>query len=495
MHTLEKLIEIRECQAERKTHGLRDEVVARFLEIDPKLGQAIDAAYEAHREFRSRYPELAGLSEVDLTARVQKGIVNFYPEDQQNPYVAIAAKGPWVVTAHGAILHDSGGYGMLGLGHDPSEVHAALAKPSVIANVMTPSLTHHSFQEVLGREIGRRRKEGNPYGHYICMNSGSESVTVALRISDINAKHLTDSDGRHAGKQVKFLTLAGGFHGRTDRPARASASTAKAYQHLASFRDETFHWTVEPNNCEHLREVFTRAHEEGVFFEAFLMEPVMGEGNPGVPVTREFYDLARQLTSESGTMLIMDSVQAGLRATGQLSLCDYPGFEDAQAPDMETFSKAINGGQYPLSVVALRAPIAQMYVKGVYGNTMTTNPKALEVGMAVLESMTPGLRQNIVDRGVEFVEKLKGLQAEFPNIITKVQGTGLLVAASINPEVFHVVGFGKLEEYLRTQGIGVIHGGKNALRFTPHFRIRSVEIDMIIAELKRAFENAPRENS
>ena len=46
--------------------------------------------------------------------------------------------------------------------------------------------------------------------------------------------------------------------------------------------------------------------------------------------------------------------QAGIRAMGSLSVVDYPGYETAEAPDMETYSKALNGGQYPLSVLALQ---------------------------------------------------------------------------------------------------------------------------------------------
>ena len=32
------------------------------------------------------------------------------------PFVPLAARGPWVVTLHGAVIHDNGGYGMLGAG-------------------------------------------------------------------------------------------------------------------------------------------------------------------------------------------------------------------------------------------------------------------------------------------------------------------------------------------------------------------------------------------
>src|SRR5690606_37257306 len=121
--------------------GLSDEVLARFLSLDPDLGRAVHEAWTRHRELRDDWPQLAWDEEA-LRRWVQDDLVNFCPADQVNPYVALAARGPWVVTTHGAVLHDSGGYGMLGFGHAPDEVLAVLARPVVAANVMTPSLAH-----------------------------------------------------------------------------------------------------------------------------------------------------------------------------------------------------------------------------------------------------------------------------------------------------------------------------------------------------------------
>ena len=203
-------------------------------------------------------------------------------------------------------------------------------------------------------------------------------------------------------------------------------------------------------------------------------------------VTREFYDTARRLTKEYDSMLLVDSIQAGIRGQGCLSVIDYEGFQDAEVPDMETWSKAINAGQYPLSVLGMNDRAATMYVVGIYGNTMTTNPRALETAVAVLEQITPELRKNIKDRGEEFVIKLKLLADELPGTITKVQGTGLLLSAELEPSKFPVVGFDAVEPWCRRRGLGVIHGGHNALRFTPHFRITSKEIDLIIDIVREA---------
>ena len=179
-------------------------------------------------------------------------------------------------------------------------------------------------------------------------------------------------------------------------------------------------------------------------------------------------------------MLLVDSIQAGFRGKGCLSVVDYPGFQTAKVPDLEAWSKALNAGQYPLSVLGLSERAAELYVVGIYGNTMTTNPRALETAVEVLSKVTPEMRANILHRGEEFVQKLNLLKDEFPNDIHLVQGSGLLLCAELDPHRLPVVGFDCVEEWCRINGLGVIHGGQNALRFTPHFGITSDEIDLVI---------------
>src|SRR5690625_6101799 len=113
-------------------------------------------------------------------------------------------------------------------------------------------------------------------------------------------------------------------------------------------------------------------------------------------ITPEFYTAASRLTKEHGALLLIDSIQAGLRACGVLSIVDYPGFETLEAPDLETYSKALNTGQYPLSVLAMNDRAANLYQKGVYVNAMTANLRALDFGTAVLEQVTPEMLAYIV---------------------------------------------------------------------------------------------------
>jgi acetylornithine/succinyldiaminopimelate/putrescine aminotransferase len=495
MNVIDLLQALRQRAGKKLTTGLDDATILRFAQSDADLKTAAEEAVAAFRQFSVEFPELIDLDESKQLDALQSGFVNFYAADNVNPYVAIAARGPWVITLKGAVVHDSGGYGMLGLGHGPQEVLDVMAQPAVMANVMTASASHLRLERALRAEIGSTRG-GCPFSKFICMNSGSESVTVAGRIADINTKIMTDEGGRHAGKRVRRIAVKGAFHGRTELPALYSDSSRKNYmQHLASHKHHDKQLiTITPYSVSELEEAFAAADREGFYIEAVFLEPVMGEGNPGRALTPEFYAAARRLTAAHGTLLLVDSIQAGLRAHGCLSVVDYPGFEGLEAPDFETYSKALNAGQYPLSVLAMSERAAKLYRTGVYGNTMTTNPRALDVAVRVMKMLTPAVKANIVARGKEFVEKLTILQKEMGGMITSVQGTGLLFSCELSSD-FKCYGANSTEEFMRMRGIGVIHGGTNSLRFTPHFRVTSAEVDLVIQALKFALQNGPRKSA
>lgn len=492
MAVTDALAPLRAHTGKRRTHGLDDATVARLAAAHPALAEAIDAAVAEYARVRDEFPELLNLDEDAQVDALQAGFVNFYAHDAVNPYVALAARDSWVVTLNGAVVYDCGGYGMLGFGHTPQKIMDAMAKPQVMANIMTPHLSQLRFARAMRNAIGQDRG-GCPYAKFLCLNSGSEAVGLAARIADVNTKLMTDPGARHAGRKIKRLVVKGSFHGRTDRPALYSDSSRKTYmQFLASYRGEDSVIAIEPYDMDALKKVFSDADANGWFIEAMFLEPVMGEGDPGRSVPPAFYAAARELTRAHGALLLVDSIQAGLRAQGVLSIVDYPGFEKLEAPDMETYSKALNAAQYPLSVLAVTEHTANLYRSGIYGNTMTTNPRALDVGCAVLEMLTPELRDNIRNRGREAIEKLEKLKGELGGLITKVQGTGLLFSCELDPR-FKGYGTGSSEEWLREHGLGVIHGGANSLRFTPHFAVQSDEIELIVSMVKRALLEGPRQ--
>jgi len=485
LSAFEKLAAIKLQTGKARTVGLSDKQIERFLESDELLVRVISEGYRRFAFIQRELGDKLKLDESELIKEVQKGFLNFYSEGSLCPYIPMVGRGPWVVTLYGSIVYDSGGYGMLGFGHSREVAREVFSKNLVMANIMTPSLSQMRFVNLMKEKIGVMRQNAVcPFNKFLEMNSGSEALTVAARISDAHAKELTDPGGRYEGRKIVFASIRGSFHGRTERPAQVSSSTRKYYQNLASFRNLNNLIEVEPNDINSLRECFAKAEKENLYIESFFLEPVMGEGNPGYPVKPEFYAELRKLTRESDTLLIVDSVQAGLRATGRLSIVDYPGFETLDAPDMEAFSKALNAGQYPVSALALTDYAASLYRQGIYGNTMSGNPRGLEVACAVLSQVDDDFVNNVVNSGKELLGKLDKLKTELGAVVLKTQGTGLLLSVQLDETLCEVEGRGNLEEWMRVHGLNVVHGGKNSIRLTPHFRLNSAESDLIVEVMK-----------
>ena len=264
--------ELRSKSGEARTVGLDDATIARFAAVDGRLARVIREAVAHRRQLPADLDALVMRDEGTAVKEVQKGFLNFYPQHAVNPYIPLAARGPWIVSTHGAVIHDNGGYGMLGFGHGPDDVLDTMAQPHVMANIMTPSLSHRRFIDALRAEVGHARTDA-PFDRFLCLNSGSESVTVAARISDIHAWNMVRPGGPREGQPIKFLALQGAFHGRTQRPALLSHSTRPKYEtFLASFQDRDDLIIVPPNDVAALEAAFGKpvAHQKGAW-TAFLV--------------------------------------------------------------------------------------------------------------------------------------------------------------------------------------------------------------------------------
>ncbi len=470
---------------------LDDQRILKFLAEDQNLQMAVYQAGKRFAEIIQEFPEAVHLSTGELIQELHQDVLNFYSADGIPPFVPLTAMGPWIVTFHGGVVYDVGAYGMLGYGHNPAFLKPYLCEEQVMANVKTVSFSQRRTCQTLKKNI----RQGNcPFQKFMFVNSGTEAVAVATRTSDANALVMTKEGGRHQGKKIKFLTLQGSFHGRTQREALASDSTWQTYQVLATFKDNHSLVTVEPNNISELQEVFKQAEKDGVFFEATLLEPVMGEGRAGFALTPEFYLEAQRLTTEHGGLLIIDSIQAGLRCHGVLSILDYPGFENCPAPDLETYSKAVNAGQYPLSVVALSERAIKAYRQGTYGNTMTTNPRALDIANCLLNHHTSEITENIKAQGNYALQKLAELKARYPEKTKEILGTGLLFSLQLIPQI-PIEGQEGIEKQIRLRGVNVIHSSGNRLRFTPWFKINQTEVDLLFEVVEECLkEFVPRKN-
>src|SRR5690606_9663083 len=133
MTPIDQLAPLRAHAGKRRTEGLDDATLGKFAASHPELPQAIEAAVAEYKRIAAEHAELLDRAEDAQLQKLQAGLLNFYPQDAVNPYAALAARGPWIVTLKGAVLYDTRGYGMLGFGHAPGDILEALARPQALA--------------------------------------------------------------------------------------------------------------------------------------------------------------------------------------------------------------------------------------------------------------------------------------------------------------------------------------------------------------------------
>ena len=108
---LGRLREMRKFGGAAMTTGLADTVILDFLPDYPELAEAIERAHEAFLVLKTSHAEFLALDEDEQINQAHAGLTNFYAADAVNPYVALSAAGPWIVSLKGAVIYDCGGYG------------------------------------------------------------------------------------------------------------------------------------------------------------------------------------------------------------------------------------------------------------------------------------------------------------------------------------------------------------------------------------------------
>ncbi|WP_026552948.1 acetylornithine transaminase [Arthrobacter sp. H20] len=236
-------------------------------------------------------------------------------------------------------------------------------------------------------------------------NSGTEAVEAAFKLARRNSAPATD--GKPA--RTRILALDGAFHGRT---MGALALTAKQV-----YREP---FEPLPAGVEHLPfgniEALVNAVDETV--AAVVIEPIQGEA--GVrPLPVGYLEAARELTTRSGALLILDEVQTGIGRTGSWFAHQPSGI----VPDAMTLAKGLGGG-FPIgALVTFGDTVSSLLAPGQHGTTFGGNPVATAAALATLHTIeVTDLLGHARDVGA-------WLRAELATIdqVTEVRGEGLLI--------------------------------------------------------------------
>ncbi|PYV88314.1 MAG: aspartate aminotransferase family protein [Acidobacteria bacterium] len=365
------------------------------------------------------------------------------------------------------------GIGVNALGHAHPAITRVL-KLQAGKLIHISNLFYHQFQAELAKRLTRISGLDRAF---FC-NSGTESWEAALKLARIYAR-ANNKNGRQP--KTTFIALENSFHGRTF----GSLATTGQQKYRAPFEPLVpgVHF-VRFNDIEALNLSF----DDSVC--AICLETVQGEGGIN-PVSREFLQRARELTKQSGALLLLDEIQSGLGRTGKYFAYQHYGI----TPDIVTIAKPLAAG-LPLGALLTNDRVASAMQPGLHGTTFGGGPLACAVAIEFLRQLQ-SLLSRVRTTGKYFLRKLQELQKHHSSV-KAVRGIGLMLAMELDSADTAKA----MVSELLVQGILINRTHDTVLRFLPPYIIQAKHIDQLAKALDHALTNledpgagTPRRNS
>lgn len=349
------------------------------------------------------------------------------------------------------------GIGVNALGHAHPAIQRVL-KQQAGKLIHTSNLFYHEYQA----ELAKRLTKISGLDRAFFCNSGTEAWEGALKLARAFAR--ANNNNGHKAKW-RLLALENSFHGRT-------------FGSLATTGQEKYRSPFAPlvpgvnfvafNDLEDLKRQFDGS------VCAVCLETIQGEGGINF-VSREFLQLARELTEKSGALLILDEIQCGLGRTGKHFAYQHYGI----TPDMVTVAKPLAAG-LPLGALLTTERVASGMHPGLHGTTFGGGPLACAVAIECLKQIEH-LLPNLKKTGQYFLMQLQQLQSKHASI-KDVRGLGLMLAMQLeSADLAKSV----LSELL-DKGILINRTHDTVLRFLPPYIIEKKHVDEVVGALDGA---------
>src|SRR5581483_3264606 len=287
------------------------------------------------------------------------------PTYERNPVMFTHGRGVYLWDSQGKRYLDFlSGIGVNALGYGHPAIQKTLSEQAGKL-IHISNLFYHPYQADLAKRLTRLSGLDRAF---FC-NSGTEAWEGALKLARAYA-HAQNHNGHKA--KWRMIALENSFHGRTF----GSLATTGQQKYRAPFAPlmpgVSF---VAFNDVEDLKRQFDSS------VCAICMETIQGEGGIN-PVSQEFLQLARDLTKQSGALLILDEIQCGLGRTGEYFAYQHYGI----TPDIVTVAKPLAAG-LPLGAILTTNEVASCMHPGLHGTTFGGGPLSCAVAIEFLKQM------------------------------------------------------------------------------------------------------------
>lgn len=381
----------------------------------------------------------------------------------RSPILFVRGEGVHLFDENGtAYLDMLSGIGVCALGYGHPAIERAIAEQSHKL-LHISNLFFHQGQA----ELAQRLTEITGLDRVFFCNSGTEAWETALKLA---RGYATMRRGEGAKLGTKILALEHSFHGRT----MGAVSTT----HKQKYRDPFAPLTpgVEFVRFDDIADLRSKFSYEVC---AICIEPIQGEG--GIrPVSREFFAAARELTQQTGALLMADEIQSGMGRTGKWCAYQHYGI----LPDVTTLAKPLGGGM-PIGAMLCNEEAARAFSPGMHGTTFGGGPLACAVAIAVIDTMrSEDMLGHVEKIGQYFREQFEGL-AERHACVADVRGIGLMLGLELTTTELATQAAAQMLE----RHILINRTSDTVLRFLPPYIIERKHVDETVRALDEILSN------
>ncbi len=296
----------------------------------------------------------------------------------------------------------------------------------------------------------------------LMMNSGAEAVETALKA----ARKWAYTVKGVAENKAEIIACDGNFHGRTIAVVGLSSES----QYQEGFGPFPAGLKRVPYGDLHALEAAITPNTA-----ALLIEPIQGEA--GIVLPPEGYLRAcEQLCRAHRVLLIVDEIQTGLGRTGRMLACEH----EQVHPDAVLLGKALGGGLLPVSAVAGKRELMDVFKPGDHGSTFGGAPLASAVALMALQVLED---EGLVEASARLGDYLLSALQQMPHkVIKQVRGKGLFVGIEVDPARVSA-----REVCLRLMAEGVLSKDTHhtVLRLAPPLIITTAQIDQVLASIDK----------
>jgi acetylornithine/N-succinyldiaminopimelate aminotransferase len=233
------------------------------------------------------------------------------------------------------------------------------------------------------------------------VNSGAEAVEGALKLAK-----------RFTGRQ-QIISCHNSYHGSTHGALSVMGNEDFKQAYRPLLPGVNF---IRFNNVDDLQYITEQT-------ACVIIETIQGEAGIRVP-DAAYMQALRKRCNETGTLLILDEIQAAFGRTGKLFAFEHFGI----VPDILLLAKALGGGMPIGAFISSNKIMGALKENPILGHITTFggHPVCCAAGLAALEVL---LDENLVDRVAEKETLMRSLLIH--PAIKEIRGKGLMLATEL----------------------------------------------------------------